>query len=92
MRRIELHRDMLAERRINDEIVLIPIDGSGVEMFELNSWATQLWEQILAGRDEADLCRTTVETHEVDPTTAQADVAEFLEQLASIKALTLHPA
>jgi hypothetical protein len=90
MRRIELHREMLAERRLNDECILIPIDASGVEMFELNDWGTDLWVRVLAGNHEVDLCRWVLENAKVDEATVQADVAEFLEQLAAIKALTLH--
>ena len=90
MRSIELHREMLAERHLNDECLLIPIDASGVEMFELNAWGTDLWERVLAGDHEADLCRWILENCKVDEATVQADVAEFLEQLAAIKALTLH--
>ena len=90
MRSIEVHREMLAERHLNDECVLIPIDASGVEMFELNAWGTDLWKRVLAGDQEADLCRWILENCEVDEATVRTDVAEFLEQLAAIKALTLH--
>jgi len=82
----------VAERRINDELLLVPI-GSDIgkidSLFTLNETAALVWEKAKTGAGEEDIQSALVEAFEVAPPEAERDVAEVLDQLVALGALTV---
>lgn len=79
------NQDIVA-RPILDEVLLVPVRGELADLpkiFMLSQVAQHIWEQIDGERDLAALRDGLVARFEVDQVQAQADLLEFVEQLAS---------
>ncbi len=77
-------RSSFAEKKVGEEIVLVPIKDSVAsmdEMFTLNDVGSFIWEQLKDGVTEENLTNALVEEFDVDTDTANADLKEFLAQL-----------
>mgnify|MGYP002733145695 CR=1 FL=1 len=80
----------LIRREIAGDVILVPVgktvyDSNG--LFVLNEVAQFIWDLLPNAETEEEICRAVVEEYEVDPGTAAADVAEFLDQLRKLNIL-----
>ena len=50
-------------------------------MINLNESGAFLWERLIDGGDEQSLVKAMLDEYDVDKTTAQTDVKEFIEKL-----------
>ena len=79
-------------RRIGDGFVLVPLASRGADLdaiFELNTTAAFVWEQLDGARDGNGIVRAVVERFEVDAEQAAADYLELIDALRSIGAADL---
>jgi len=75
-------------RVIAGEHLLVALHGDSPEpLFALTATAAVLWEALATWTPASSLVGALVESFEVDPGRAEADVADFLEQLQSVGAL-----
>lgn len=75
-------------RVIAGEHLLVALHGDSPEpLFALTATAALLWEALATWTSSANLVGALVENFDVDPVRAEADVADFLEQLQSVGAL-----
>ncbi len=89
----EIYRqdDSIVSRRIEDEVILVPIRQNVADLesiYTLNEVGAHIWEQIDGQRTTTEILALTVEEFEVSEEEAQKDLAEFIEQLSSIGAIT----
>ena len=80
----------IVERKIGDEFILVPIRqraGEVESIYTLNEVAARVWELIDGQRRAGEIRDTIVAEFEVTPEEAQADVLEFLGQLAHVGAV-----
>ena len=74
-------------RSIAGEHFLVPLGEAARQfsgMFALNEVGAFLWERIPAAADEEELVDRVLQEYDVDTTTAQKDVREFLDGLRSM--------
>jgi hypothetical protein len=82
--------EAIVARKIGDEFILVPIRqraGEVESIYTLNETAARVWELIDGQRRAADIRDTIVAEFEVGPEEAEADVLEFLGQLAQVGAV-----
>ena len=89
----EIYRkdDSTVARRIEDEIILVPIRQSVADLqsiYTLNEIGAHIWEQIDGQRTASDILALVVEQFEVTEEEAQKDLTEFIQQLSAIGAIT----
>jgi methyltransferase-like protein len=89
----EIYRkdDSFVSRRIEDEVVLVPIRQNVADLesiYTLNDVGTYIWEQIDGHRTTGEIVALVVEEFEVTKEEAQKDLTEFVEQLSTLGALT----
>ena len=80
----------IVERKIGDEFILVPIRqraGEVESIYTLNEVAARVWELIDGQRRAGQIRDTIVAEFEVTPDEAEADVLEFLGQLAHVGAV-----
>lgn len=80
----------LIRREIAGDVILVPVgktvyDSNG--LFVLNEVGQFIWDLLPNAETEEDICRAVVAEYEVDPETAAADVAEFLDRLRKLNIL-----
>ena len=80
----------LIKREIAGDTILVPVgktvyDSNG--LFVLNEVGQFIWDLLPNVETEGDICRALVAEYEVDPETAAADVAEFLDRLRKLNIL-----
>jgi hypothetical protein len=83
-------KDRVASRKIVDEVILVPLRDSVAEMeslYSLNEVGARVYELIDGKRSVRDICTVIVEEFDVDREQAEADVAQFIEQLLSINGI-----
>ncbi len=83
---IAARRSQFATRKVNGELMLVPLKGSVAEMeemFTLNELGSFIWEHIDAQSTEQTLVDAIVSEFEVDRETAAADLRAFLSDLAA---------
>jgi len=88
----EIYRqdDSIVSRRIEDEVILVPIRQNVADMesiYTLNEVGARIWEQIDGRRTNAEILPLIVEEFEVTEEEAQKDLKEFIEQLSVIGAI-----
>jgi hypothetical protein len=81
MTMLRLRADSLFWRESDGEVVAL--DAATSHYFSANPTAAALWKRLHDGATEADLVDTLCERYKVSHDIAEADVAEFLGQLAS---------
>lgn len=74
-----LRKNDLSCRVIDDEVVIL--DAKGGLYFAGNHSAVAVWDDLVAGAARDDLVRRLVETYDVEPALAAADLDRFLDQL-----------
>ena len=82
----------MVSRKIADELILVPIRqnvGDLQNIYTLNEAGALIWENIDGKKDIADIIEILMDEYDVEQTTAEADVSDFLSQLESIKAIKL---
>jgi len=80
----------VAERRIRDEVVLLPISskvGGLGRMYDLNPTATIVWDMAKSGTHTDAVVDRLVEEFEVDREQATADVSRVIATLTEVGAL-----
>ncbi len=82
--------DSVAHRRIDDEVLLIPIRSNareGLAVFSLNVTASLLWDLLDGKNDVAALTAAICERFEVSEETARQDVEAYCQQLLDCGAI-----
>ena len=85
------HHDSMVSRRIEDEVILVPIRQNVADLesiYTLSEVGAHIWEQIDGRRTTAEILPLIVEEFEVTEEEAQKDLKEFVEQLSAIGAVT----
>jgi len=80
----------MVARRVAGEIILVPTKSQiheDVALYTLDEVAAFLWEQLDGRQNGWDLVQTLLTTYAVEPSQAQEDTCQFLEQLKSIEAI-----
>ena len=80
----------MVSRKIADELILVPIRqnvGDLQNIYTLNEAGALIWENIDGKKDIADIIEILMEEYDVEQTTAEVDISEFLSQLESINAI-----
>ena len=74
--------------RVSTSAVFRPLETGGVvlnvesgDYYELNATGRFLWEQIQSGSDIDEIASALVDHYGIDPDSAQADVAAFMDDL-----------
>jgi len=84
----------VAERRIRDEVVLLPISskvGGLGRMYDLNPSATIVWDMAKNGTYPDAVVDRFVEEFDVDRTQAATDVLRVITTLTEVGALVTTP-
>ena len=89
----EIYRqdDSIVSRRIEDEVVLVPIRQNVADLesiYTLSEVGAYIWEEMDGRRTAAEILALTVGQFEVSEEEAQRDLTEFMQQLSSIGAIT----
>ena len=77
-------------REIAETFILVPISHDVTDMeaiYELSGVAAFIWDQIDGERDGYQILQQILDKYEAPPETAQQDLVEYLEQLASVQAI-----
>jgi hypothetical protein len=85
------HHDSMVSRRIEDEVILVPIRQNVADLesiYTLSEVGAHIWERIDGRRTTAEILALIVGQFEVSEEEAQKDLREFIEQLSSIGAIT----
>jgi len=84
------HHDSIVFRRIEDEVILVPIRQNVADLekiYVLSEVGAHIWEQIDGRRSTAEILPLILEEFEVTEEEARQDLAEFVQQLGSIGAI-----
>jgi len=87
--------ESVAHRRIEDEVLLIPIRSDpkqGLSVYSLNPTASLLWDLLDGSRTVQQLVTTLCERFEVGPEQARRDVETFCNDLLDCGAIEAMPA
>ncbi len=82
--------DRVVSRKIVDDLILIPIRDSVVEMeamYTMNEVGARVYELIDGSRPVREIVETIVTEFEVAFETAEADVRDFISQLLQIESI-----
>jgi len=85
------HHDSIVSRRIEDEVILVPIRQNVADLesiYTLSEVGARIWEQIDGRRTNAEILPLIVGEFEVSEEEAQKDLKGFLQQLSAIGAIT----
>ena len=80
----------IAERRIRDEAILLPISTAAGEMgtvYDLNATATTIWELARQGVPEDAIVDRIAAEHDAPRETIASDVREILDHLLKLRML-----
>ena len=83
-------RKQLVKRSIAGDVILVPVGDASLELkglLTLNETGERMWDLLPRCDTEDALVQQMLEEYEVDEATAEADVAEFLQQMREIGAL-----
>ena len=90
MRRTITKTDHVVERKVRDNLILVPMKTGPARLdalYTLNETAGFIWENITPGIIEDELVTRLVEKYEVSKESAQQDVRRVLERLKAIGAI-----
>ena len=71
-------------REIAGDTIIVPVGETALHyngIITINKSAVVLWEALEKGTDTESLIRLLTDRYDVDPDTAAADVADFLDRL-----------
>ena len=74
----------LVTREVAGECIIVQVRGGVADLdsiYTLNDTATWIWNRLDGRLTERQLAAALVEAFDVDPTTAEADVAEIIDEL-----------
>ena len=94
MRRTITKTDHVVERKVRDNLILVPMKTGPARLdalYTLNETASLLWKEIDGETTEDKLVTCLLAEYEVDEATARQDVDRILNELAAIGAVTLNP-
>ncbi len=77
-------KDGFVLRRVGGHSIVVPVGAQTVDfncMITLNETGAFLWKQLQEERTPSELTEALLGEYEVEPATAQADVASFIEKL-----------
>ena len=80
----------IAERKIRDEAILLPISTSAGEIgtvYDLNATATAIWEMARQGLSEEAIVERIAAAHDAPRETVAADVRDILDHLLKLRML-----
>ena len=80
----------IAERKIRDEAILLPISNAAGELgtvYDLNATATAIWELARQGLTEGAIVDRLLEGHDVSREAVERDVHDILEHLLKLRML-----
>ena len=80
----------IAERKIRDEVILLPISNAAGELgtvYDLNASATMVWELARQGLSEGNIVDHLLEGHDVSRDEVERDVHDILEHLLKLRML-----
>ncbi len=80
----------IAERKIRDEAILLPISSSAGEIgtvYDLNSTATTIWELARQGVPENEIVDRIAADHDAPRERIAADVRDVLDHLLKLRML-----
>jgi hypothetical protein len=80
------HSDLTISREVNGEMLVL--DGRAELIHQLNPTATFVWQQAQSGNAAADIAAALAKQYDVDPETAQRDVAATLARLRELNLVT----
>jgi hypothetical protein len=78
---LRLRTSDLSWRELDDEVIAVDIETS--TYLGTNKAGTLLWRRLSGGATRQDLADLLVETYEIEPERARADVQSFLDDLAA---------
>lgn len=84
------HDPNIVSRLIAGEIILVPIRknvGDMESIYTLNETAARIWELIDGQRSAAEVLEQILSEFDIDPTEAEHDLTELLQDLSGIGAL-----
>jgi hypothetical protein len=94
MRRTITKTDHVVERKVRDNLILVPMKTGPARLdalYTLNEAASLLWKDIKGETSEDELVTRLLAEYEVNEATARQDVDRILTELAAIGAITLKP-
>ncbi len=71
-------------REIAGDTIIVPVGETALRyngIITINKSAVALWEALEKGTDTESMIRLLTDRYDVDPDTAAADVAEFLDRM-----------
>lgn len=80
----------IAERKIRDEAILLPISTAAGEIgtvYDLNTTATTIWELARQGVSEETIVDRIAAAHDASRETVAADVRDILDHLLKLRML-----
>ena len=80
-------------RKIEGETILVPIRGNVEDLdaiYSLNATAALAWQSLDGARSLKSVAALIAAEYEVAPDRAEADLLEFIREMASIDAVVLH--
>lgn len=83
--KLKLAKERLAERKVADEVILVPLSDNVAEldaMFTLNDVGTFIWETLHKSENVDEIVEAVCSEFEVEPRVATNDVVAFLEELS----------
>ncbi len=85
------HKDSsMVARKVADELILVPIRqnvGDLQSIYTINEVGARIWELLDSEKNVSDIVKAIIEEYDVEHSTAEADVVEFLAQMESIEAI-----
>ena len=94
MRRTITKTDHVVERKVRDNLILVPMKTGPARLdalYTLNEAASLLWQELDGETTEAKLVSRLLAEYEVGEATARQDIDRILNELAAIGAVTLKP-
>lgn len=79
-------------RKVAEEFILVPIRNNAGDLgsiYTLNPVGARIWELIDGRKRVREITEALVEEFEVEEEEAEADAAQFLQQLEQIEAVTV---
>lgn len=86
---MKIHKEFVM-REVAGDWLLVPVGRTTLDMngmLTLNETGAFLWERLPDAENEAALVDAVLEEYEIDRSTAEADVAEFLGRLRALSVI-----
>jgi methyltransferase-like protein len=80
-------KHLFAIRNVGEEKVLVPLRNNianMTEIYTLNEVGSYIWDEIDGKNTEKDIVKAITEEFDIDETTAQNDLYEFLKRLEEV--------